>query len=65
MKIQKDTHINELGVEKKKINIALEETRASTCIMESIKVEVVELSEKLATEMNELLDLISIIRYQR
>jgi hypothetical protein len=49
MKIQWDTHRNELEVEKKKLNTTLEKTRASTCTMESIKAQALELSEKLAT----------------
>jgi galactokinase/mevalonate kinase-like predicted kinase len=61
MKIQWDTHRNELEVEKQKLKTTIEETRASTCTVESIKAHALALSEELVTGKNELLDLLNSI----
>ena len=59
MKTQWDTHDTELELERQKLKISLEENKTSTFTREIIKVEALELSEKLATEKNEFLNILS------
>ena len=65
MKIQHDTHINELVVENMKLNKTIEEIKASTFTEESIKAQVLELSEEFVIGKNELLDILNNIWAKR
>ena len=65
MKIQQETHDNELEAEKKKLKETIEETKASTCTVESIKTKALVLSEELTTRKNEILDMINSIGVER
>jgi hypothetical protein len=62
MKIQRDTHKKKLELEKKKLKTTIEKTRASMCIVESIKVEVLSLSEELTIGENEILNFLNSIQ---
>jgi hypothetical protein len=47
MQILWDTHRNELEVERHKLNTTLENTRASTCTVESIKAQALASNKKI------------------